>query len=417
MQTKKLTDKRIRSLPVTNKTQNISIQDNNGLILVIQSKKKSGHKYFEGRFRFQGKQQSLHLGAFEKQVLLNDVRKKWMEIHSWYWKNECLIHPHLYNKDVKSKYLFIDAVNLFFESKKNVKDVTLNDYKNKIYNQVLPVIGKDTPLKLLEWGSGGRSKIEELLDAFKKRGKFEQERRTRNVLRQIFDLAIQKEMMSKGSNPALKNPIPLEVIPKKNHPSIGWGDVPKLIADVNANACNGAPEVDLAVKFLLMTFLRVGALVRLEWDWYDGEKDCWIIPSQTAGLKRKKGTEDKPHYIPVTEELRELMNTLRELTGHQKYVFFSPRGRRFGHICPDAPNNHLKRLGWKELLVAHGWRSVPLTAGQDNLNISYDIIQRQMGHLLGDRVRQAYDKSQMLDERRDFMNAWTTALATKGLKV
>ena len=128
-------DKKIRSLKPTNKTQTISTGDGNGLTLVIQSSKKSGHKYFEGRFRFQGKQQSLHLGAFDKQISLKEVRQKWMDIYRWYWKNDCLIHPHLYNQDNKSKYLFIDAVNLYFKSKKNVKDVTLNDYKNKIYNQ------------------------------------------------------------------------------------------------------------------------------------------------------------------------------------------------------------------------------------------------------------------------------------------
>ena len=50
-------------------------------------------------------------------------------------------------------------------------------------------------------------------------------------------------------------------------------------------------------------------------------------------------------------------------------------------------NKHLRELGYKDKLTAHGWRSVALTAGQDVFNFSHDLIQRQMGHEIGDKVR------------------------------
>ena len=220
------------------------------------------------------------------------------------------------------------------------------------------------------------------------------------------------------ANPAPKSTVQTEVKTVEHHPSISWEEVPKLLEDIETNSCNGALEVVLAVKFMLMTFLRVGALVRLEWDWYDEEEDCWIIPSQTPGLKRKLGVVYRPHHIPVTKELRLLMDELKKLFGHQRYVFFSPRGKRFRHICPDAPNNYLKRLGYKGLLRAHGWRQVPTTAGQEVLKVHRDIIKRQLGHLIGDKIFQAYDsQTQMLDERRKFMDAWCDALLKAGLRI
>jgi hypothetical protein len=39
-----------------------------------------------------------------------------------------------------------------------------------------------------------------------------------------------------------------------------------------------------------------------------------------------------------------------------------------------------------------------------------------MAHAIGDKVRQAYDRSEFLKERRKFMVAWCDALLAQGLK-
>ena len=40
---------------------------------------------------------------------------------------------------------------------------------------------------------------------------------------------------------------------------------------------------------------------------------------------------------------------------------------RFPHLDPSAPNNFLRTLGYHGKLVSHGWRSVALTNGIDQL--------------------------------------------------
>ena len=78
----------------------------------------------------------------------------------------------------------------------------------------------------------------------------------------------------------------------------------------------------------------------------------------------------------------------------------------------------MKRLGYKGLLRAHGWRATATSAGQEVLKVRRDIIDRQLGHLIGNKIFQAYDsQTQMLDERRKFLDAWTAALVQQGLKV
>lgn len=83
---------------------------------------------------------------------------------------------------------------------------------------------------------------------------------------------------------------------------------------------------------------------------------------------------------------------------------------------PSSMNNHLKNLGYKGILCAHGVRSMAMTIGQDILGFEPDVIQRQLAHSLGDKVRQAYDRSTLLKERREFMVSWSDYLLAQGLE-
>ena len=141
---------------------------------------------------------------------------------------------------------------------------------------------------------------------------------------------------------------------------------------------------------------------------FDLKKDLWTIPAD----RMKTGRQ---HQVPLTDPLKDVLETLRSFNGDQEYVFFSPRGRTFPHVHRDSLNNHLKNMGYKGLTTAHGFRHLALTAGQEVLKVDHEIIQRQMAHTFGDKIRGSYDKSQMMEERRDFMVAWSDALLEQGL--
>jgi len=106
---------------------------------------------------------------------------------------------------------------------------------------------------------------------------------------------------------------------------------------------------------------------------------------------------------------------LRQLNGTNEHVFFSPRGRGFEHLHKDYLNTHIKKMGYKGLTTAYGFRRLALTAGHEVLKVDHEIIQRQMAHTFGDKIRGSYDKSQIMEERRDFMAAWSDALVEQGL--
>ena len=64
----------------------------------------------------------------------------------------------------------------------------------------------------------------------------------------------------------------------------------------------------------------------------------------------------------------------------------------------------------------HQWRSVITTSALEKSKFDYEVIDRQlgrMGHLNGTRGH--YDRSTLLDKRREFMEWWSKTLIEQGL--
>jgi integrase len=294
------------------------------------------------------------------------------------------------------------------------------EYQKKLRNQIIPLIGETTSLKELEWANGGRKLVMDAVVEIGGGGKHDLANRCQNLMRQVFNFSISRGWMSEGRNPADKMKGDESPEPSNNHhPSIKWEEVPALLKEVNLNRCNTHIQSVLATKMMLMTFLRAGALTRLEWDWFESQFPNTItIPGTTAGLKRKHGkNDDIPHHVPITSEMREVFDVLRQFSGDSKYVFQPMRDSRFPHLDPSAINNNLRNLGYKDKLRAHGWRSTALTTGIDVLKCESDVIRKQMGHLPEGKVSQAYDNSLRLEERRVFMEKWCQLLVESGMKV
>ena len=393
-----------------------------GLIVRKYPSVKSGGIYFKGVYQ----KQECHIGKFGKsagELSLADARRKWDELKRWAIENQCHLADYTKQKEqeISDTKTFGDAVDWFMQLKmKKIKETTIREYRLKLDNQVMPLIPADTPLTQLEWKNGGRETVMNAVEKIADGGKWDLAHRCQGLMRQVFNSAISRGWMSEGRNPADKlkgdeSPEPAQ----HHHCHIGWDDVPELLSAVNLNRCNTHIQSVLATKLLLMTFLRAGALSRLEWSWFGSEFDDVItIPGDTPGLKRNRGKNDGvPHHVPITPEMEAVFSTLRELNGDTRYVFQPLRQSRFPHIDPSAPNNYLKNLGYEGVLRAHGWRSTANTAGTDILGIEYDVIKRQMGHLPEGKVRQAYDNSIRLKERTEYMRKWTKLLVDTGLKV
>ena len=87
----------------------------------------------------------------------------------------------------------------------------------------------------------------------------------------------------------------------------------------------------------------------------------------------------------------------------------------------------LKRMNWgarKWLdedgrpITAHGFRSTFRTWAEEVATTPHAIVEHAMGHKVGSKVERAYNRSDLLDKRRDLMSAWAGYIAaTPGANV
>jgi integrase len=376
-----------------------------------------GGKYFVWKYRFppgtKGQQRWYQIGPYGRGVgewTLKKARDEKARLDLLRKQGE---DPRALKADAKREFYKQAAVPTlekvaedYLRRSKN-RQTTVSDYRNMLFNQVLPVLGHKSPVNRFEWNNGGRQKILNLKKGIEARGSLYQSDKCLMVMRSMFEHAIDCGWMQ-PPNPALGSKGAKSSHVAKHNPTLEWHEVPQLLEDLESKSKLGSFIVQSAVKMTLLTFLRVGSLVPTQWDEFDFKKGVWTIPGS-----RMKAKQD--HHIPITNQIRDLLESLRRVNGEQEYVFYSPRGRTKSHIHPAVINTYLIRIGYKGLLTAHGIRAIPLTMGQEVLGFDSDIIQRQLAHAIGDKIRQAYDHSQFWEERKKFMVAWCDALTAEGL--
>ena len=392
--------------------------------------KRGKSRYFEGRMRFpfnaSGKKIAIPIGVFEKDLLVNEAIEKWYSIKLWSKENNK--DPKLFGKEEErvSEKTFKEVALEFLEEvfKPKNKERTYQDRANKI-NQMLKFIGDEKLISDLEIEKDGRKYISNMLKTLFHDSPV-QLTRCRQLLNQIFNYAEDETFIRPNQNPVLKK-FQWETGNKrkisdktfaKTITKNSWGMLPEFLLSVNENACNASIITDLATKAHLLMCIRTGVISCLEWDWYNSENDEWIIPSQTTGLKRKKDDLLNDHVIPSTPEINKLMAKVREITGWQKYCFYSLGSKNVPHLGTETINDHFKNLGWKDKQSAHQWRSVITTSALEKSTFDYEVIDRQlgrMGHLNGTRGH--YDRSTLLDKRREFMKWWSKTLIEQGLRI
>ncbi len=416
-----LSDTQLKAIRAVDKRQNISA--GHALFVVIESLTKGGGKSFVGRTRFppgrDGKQVEVRIGVYGRgpgQWSLKEARDEWQRIRVW--SHEQRRDPRDLKREQKAALVpklegptLVEVAEAYLAHSTN-RESTKVDYRNMLFNQVLPILGPDTPVKSLTWdsvqrdGRNGRQVVLDLKQSIVDRGSAYQSDKCLLVMRLLFAYAIEQGWMDRNQNPALGSRGVRSKHKSKPHPTLRWEQLPEFFDRLEHNEPKAIPVTICAVKMAFMTFLRVGSLVPMRWSELDEEQDLWVIPAD----RMKSGRE---HAVPLTEEIKTNLLTLKKYTGNQEFVFHSIRSN--GPMNPSSINQHFIKLGYKGLMTAHGVRSIPLTVGQEVLGFSHEVIQRQMDHVIGDKVRQAYDRSQFLQERRTFMEAWCSALVDQGL--
>ncbi|MCR9151910.1 MAG: integrase arm-type DNA-binding domain-containing protein [Rhodobacteraceae bacterium] len=211
-------------------------------------------------------------------------------------------------------------------------------------------------------------------------------------------------------------PKPAKVAKGENQPALALGDVARWWADLARRDGMAAR----ALEFLALTAARSGEVRGATWEEIDlgdvatpatsaTRRAVWAIPAS----RMKNG---RPHRVPLTPEAVALLESLPRLDG-SPYVFFAPRGGMLSDMSISAVMRRMQEAqvkageaGYldpasKRPAVPHGLRS---TFRQWAAEQGYprDMAEIALAHFIGSEVERAYQRSDMLDRRRDMMAAW-----------
>lgn len=165
----------------------------------------------------------------------------------------------------------------------------------------------------------------------------------------------------------------------------------------------GLPVTVAALKLSALTFVRPGELRAAEWEEIDLEAREWRI----AAARMKMGVA---HIVPLSDQAAEILEGLKPLTGHGRFVFPSVRtGER--PMSENTVNAALRSLGYSsEMHTAHGFRATARTILDEVLGERVDLIEHQLAHEVKDPNGRAYNRTAHLPARREMMQRWADYL-------
>lgn len=167
---------------------------------------------------------------------------------------------------------------------------------------------------------------------------------------------------------------------------------------------SGTLPVKCALQLAPILFLRPGELRRAEWTEFDFDKAIWTVPA----IRMKIKSQD--HIVPLCQQAMDILNELRPLTGHGRYVF--PGIRDHDKPMSDAAiNAALRRMGYDQAtLTAHGFRAMARTVLDEVLGFRVELIEHQLAHAVRDPNGRAYNRTAHLPQRREMMQKWADYL-------
>lgn len=146
------------------------------------------------------------------------------------------------------------------------------------------------------------------------------------------------------------------------------------------------------IMFGVYTLLRRSEIVAARAEWINRETMSIDVPAINMKMKRA-------HRVPITPQIAKLLERLPK----EGYLFPTTRASASGHLTDVFYRNLFDPV--KDICVPHGVRSVGRTWMSDN-KVPFDVAEECLAHVRGNAVSRSYDRSDLLEERREVMRKW-----------
>ena len=363
--------------------------DERGLYLLMAP---TGGRLWRFRYRHGGKEKLLALGAYPD-VPLRRAREKRDEARRLVADG---IDPNVKRQADKAAFChtFEIVAQEWLELLKNgIKASTFERERSQLERFVFPDLG-NRPIAQIT--------TPEILTVLKKieaRGTTDTAHRVRSSCVRILRYAAQIGRPHSVKTDDLKGA--LAAVVKRHFAAItAPARVGELLRAIDAYV--GQPTTVAALKLAPYVFVRPGELRKMEHVELNLDAAEWRIP----GERMKKG---ELHIVPLSTQAIDILRAVQLLTGNGRYVFPSLLSRD-RPISDNTLNTALRRLGYSnQEMTGHGFRTMASTLLNEK-GWHPDLIELQLAHAERNKVRDAYNRAQRLDERRKMMQEWSDYL-------
>jgi integrase len=210
---------------------------------------------------------------------------------------------------------------------------------------------------------------------------------------QIFSYAIATGRAERNPVPDLRGALKTPVT--KHYSFLKADELPLFLQRMEKY--DGNVQTKLALRFLLLTFVRTMEVRGAKWSEIDWDKAEWRIPADRMKMREL-------HIVPLSTQAIATLRELEELTGIRQYLFPNQhKPEKF--MSENTMLYALYRMGYHSRTTSHGFRSTASTILNEH-GFRADVIERQLAHNERNTVRAAYNHAQYLPERREMMQWW-----------
>ena len=220
----------------------------------------------------------------------------------------------------------------------------------------------------------------------------------------------------------------------QHQPAMPWRELSGFFSNT---LHEGPPTMSkIMLEVLILTAVRSGEIRHMTWDEIDFDRAVWTIPAS-----RMKANAD--HRIPLNAYLRSVFKTLKEHSVNatedlEKSASAKSVQKRIKKekIAADKCNKNLVFKSRNETPVsdmaltkflrdweiasdtpgrfatAHGFRSSFRDWASEN-GYPRDLAEKALAHRIKNAVEAAYHRTDLLEQRRDMMNAWADYCLSK----
>jgi len=376
------------------KSQSYKLADGEGMYLLVHPR---GAKYWRLKYRHAGKEKLLALGVYPE-IKLQAARKRRMQARELIALGA---DPGAERKGEKraarllAKNTFEAIALEWHENQRgNWSKAHTGAVMTRLKRELFPALG---PRPVAEIDA---SELLDVLRGIERRDALEVVAKCRVIAGQVFRYAVASGRAKHDPSRDLKGA--LRTREKQHYARLSEADLPEFLAKLDGY--DGNTLTKLALKLLVLTFVRTGELRAAKWCEFDFDKREWRIPAE-----RMKSRAE--HLVPLSTQALAALKQLQEITGGREHVF----PNEHHPLKPMSENTilfALYRMGYRGRATGHGFRATASTILNEQ-GWDADVIERQLAHKEANKVRAAYHHSEYLAERKKLMQAWADFLDAK----